>query len=85
MVQPDDADIEAGVYDAEERIIELPLRNAGSGIALLGPSELDIDPDPLTWRAAALHTAVRAGESTRIDFRGWSPDKETARSKWRAA
>ena len=74
-VQDDLADIEADVWDERELLIEVPLRNAGSGIALVGAPQLEIEAGPLTWTGVGLHTVVPSGELTRLDFTGTWPDR----------
>ena len=71
------ADIEADVWDERELLIEVPLRNAGAGIALVGAPHLAIDTGPLTWKGVCLHTVVPSGELTRLDFKGSWPDHAT--------
>jgi hypothetical protein len=49
--------------------INVPLRNVGSGLALLGGPTLEIELAEYTHlRSVALHTALPGGESSRIDF-----------------
>lgn len=75
-VEDDLADVEADVWDDRELLIEVPLRNAGAGIALVGAPQLEIEAGPLTWSGVGLHTVVPPGELTRLDFTGTWHDRE---------
>lgn len=72
----DEADIDIDVYD-DKLLIEIPLRNAGQGIAFLGEPTLEIDVGGRAILGVTLSTAVAPGELTRLDFQvKWETPEE---------
>jgi hypothetical protein len=86
-VEQDEADIDIDVYNETDFRLELPLRNAGQGIALLGQPHLEIDAGSLSWRGVT-RSAARLGESGAIvtvsipytDASGGQADDDSGRS-----
>lgn len=70
---------EVDVWPGEDGDLEVtvPMRNAGAGLALVTSLELAW-AHAGSWRAAALHTAIPAGEQTRGAFHVPFPDQAAA-------
>ncbi len=70
---------EVDVWPGEDGRLEItvPMRNAGAGLALITAVELDWR-HAMSWQGAALHTAIPAGEQTRVTFQVPFADQASA-------
>ena len=70
---------EVDVWPGEDGNLEItvPMRNAGAGLALVTSVEIAWG-HATNWRGAALHTAIPAGEQTRVAFHVPFPDQGAA-------